>query len=86
MAITLIAVSVVYAWLYNIGGSIWPLVVLHFVQNYFGGGYFGRMFSEQDSVPWIAILTLLYIVWAGFLVWRFGAALGWAGAAAPQRG
>ena len=39
--VTLVAVSVVYAWLYQLGGSVWPLVTLHFVVNYFGGDWFG---------------------------------------------
>jgi uncharacterized protein len=76
IAIAIIAVSVIYAWLYIAGGSIWPVVTLHFVQNYFGGGYFGRLFSPADSVPWTAILTLLYALWAMFLAWKFGSSLG----------
>lgn len=76
IAVTLIAVSVVYAWLYVAGGSVWPLVTLHFVQNYFGGGYFGRLFSENDAAIWVGILTVFYIVWALFLVWNLGPSLG----------
>ena len=47
IAVTLPAVSVVHAWLYARGGSLWPLVVLHWVQNYFGGEYLGRIFAPE---------------------------------------
>ena len=41
--ICIVAVSVVYAWLYNTGGSVWPLVLLHFTVNYFGGEFLGQV-------------------------------------------
>ncbi|HEX9857261.1 MAG TPA: CPBP family intramembrane glutamic endopeptidase, partial [Paracoccaceae bacterium] len=81
IALTLLAVSVVYAWLFISGGSVWPLVTLHFVQNYFGGQYFGRMFAPEDSQVWLGFLTLFYLIWAAFLLWRSGPALGLRGAA-----
>jgi CAAX protease family protein len=74
--ITLMAVSVVYAWLYQVGGSVWPLVTLHFVQNYFGGEYFGSIFAGNDGVIWIGFLTAFYVVWASLLAWRLGPSLG----------
>jgi uncharacterized protein len=76
LVITLIAVSVVYAWLYQVGGSVWPLVTLHFVQNYFGGEYFGTMFANGSQLIYIGILTALYVVWAGGLAWWNGPSLG----------
>lgn len=76
IAIAIVAVSVVYAWLYNMSRSVWPLVVLHFVQNYFGGGIFGRMFAPDDASIWLGFLGAIYVVWALILVWRFGPGLG----------
>ncbi len=70
------AVSVVYAWLYARGRNVWPLVVLHFVQNYFGGEYFAFMFAEPVRDIWVNFLTVFYIGWA-ILLWRwFGPSLG----------
>ncbi len=76
IALALPAVSVVYAWLYVTGRSVWPLVVLHFVQNYFGGEYFGLKFAQVDRDVWIYFVTAFYIVWAVLLWWRFGPSLG----------
>ncbi|MDP4031748.1 MAG: type II CAAX endopeptidase family protein [Pseudorhodobacter sp.] len=76
IAAVLIAVSVVYAWLYVSGGSIWPLVLLHWVQNYFGGGFFGEMFTPEHGRVWTAFLAGLYTIWAVLLVWKFGTGLG----------
>ena len=76
IAVTLPAVSVVYAWLYARGGSLWPLVALHWEQNYFGGEYFGRMFTPEHSFAWLAILTSCYLVWAVAVAWREGPTLG----------
>ncbi len=76
IAIALIAVSVVYAWIYISGDSIWPVVTLHFVQNYFGGGIFGRIFAEKDGSIWVGFLTLFYVLWAITIAWKFGPSLG----------
>jgi membrane protease YdiL (CAAX protease family) len=75
IAIALPAVSVVYAWLYRQGGSIWPLVALHMTQNVIGGMYFGRMFSPRDSVFWTGFLAVFYVAWAAALAWHFGPTL-----------
>ncbi len=76
IALALPAVSVVYAWLYVNGHSVWPLVVLHFAQNYFGGEYFGLKFAQADRGVWIYFLTAFYILWALVLWWRLGPSLG----------
>lgn len=75
IALTLIAVSVVYAWLWVNGGSIWPLVLLHWVVNYFGGQYFGRLFAPADSQVWIGFMTLFYFAWAAAILWFCGPSL-----------
>jgi len=75
LILTLIAVSVVYAWLYQMGGSVWPLVTLHFVQNYFGGEYFGLIFAPEDAWVWTGFLTAFYVLWAVLIVALFGPTL-----------
>ena len=76
IAVAIPAVSVVYAWLYIQGGSIWPIVLAHWVQNYFGGLYFGRMFDFEHSQTWTSALAAGYVACAALLVWRFGPSLG----------
>jgi uncharacterized protein len=75
--VTLVAVSIVYAWLYQLGGSIWPVVALHFSVNYFGGEYFGTMIAEpagQRVYAWF--FAAFYVLWAAFILWRYGPELG----------
>ncbi|HEX9894454.1 MAG TPA: CPBP family intramembrane glutamic endopeptidase [Gemmatimonadales bacterium] len=76
IAVALPAVSVVYAWLYQAGGSIWPLVGLHFIQNLVGGMLFGAMFDGRGDVVWTGFLAALYVLWALILAWRLGPTLG----------
>lgn len=78
--LALFGVSVVYAWLYVAGGSIWPLVLLHWVQNFFGGEWLGTMFTPEHSAVWLTILGVFYLLWASWLVWRYGPSLGAEGA------
>jgi membrane protease YdiL (CAAX protease family) len=73
--VTIVAVSVVYAWLYRRGGSLWPLVTLHFVVNYFGGEWLGEIIAE-GQVLYAIYYAVFYVLWAGFIVWRFGPELG----------
>lgn len=73
MAICIVAVSVVYAWLYRMGGSVWPLVVLHFSVNYFGPNYFGSMLADpQGQFVYRLFFVAFYVIWAGWIAWRFG--------------
>jgi len=76
IAITVMAVSVVYAWLYCRGGSVWPVVIVHFTHNYFGAAFFGQIFAGPDRMPFVEILTVLYIVWVALILWRQGSSLG----------
>ena len=76
IAVALPAVSVVYAWFYARGGSLWPLVVLHWVQNYFGGNYFGLIFAPEYSHVWLSVLAGAYVIWAVLIAWREGPSLG----------
>lgn len=73
---TLVAVSVVYAWLYQFGGSVWPLVTLHFVVNYFGGNWLGQIIAGSGQVTYAIYFGLFYLAWAAIIVWRNGPELG----------
>ncbi len=72
IAVAIVAVSVVYAWLYVAGGSVWPVVIVHFTHNYLGAGFFQEIFAGPDRMPFVAFLTAIYVAWAGLIVWRFG--------------
>jgi uncharacterized protein len=76
IAIAIIAVSIVYAWLYNAGGSVWPLVILHFVVNYFGAGFFQEMLMPDSRVYYATFLMIFYVTWAALLFWWHGPQLG----------
>jgi membrane protease YdiL (CAAX protease family) len=75
-AITIVAVSVVYAWLYQFGRSVWPLVTLHFAVNYFGGEYFGSMIAPSGQVLYAVYFCLGYLIWVGYILVRHGRELG----------
>jgi len=83
VAIAIVAVSVVYAWLYIASGSIWPLVLLHWTQNVFGGELVGASFEPAGNVRWLWFLASAYVIWAAWLLMKFGPSLGRAG---PRRG
>jgi membrane protease YdiL (CAAX protease family) len=76
IAIAIMAVSVVYAWLYVQGGSVWPLVILHFVVNYFGAGFFQEMLQPESRIYYATFLMIFYLAWAALLVWWHGPQLG----------
>ncbi len=55
-------------------GTVGPLL-LHWVTNYFGVQMIGRIFVHDDSGTWLGILTVFYILWADWLVRRYGRSL-----------
>jgi membrane protease YdiL (CAAX protease family) len=76
-AITIVLVSIVYAWLYNSGGSIWPVVLLHFTVNYFGSEFLGEVVSEPATqMIYAMVFCAAYAVWALAIVWKAGPSLG----------
>jgi membrane protease YdiL (CAAX protease family) len=76
MAVCIIAVSVVYAWLYRMGGSVWPVVALHFSVNYFGGELLGSMVTgAYGQFVYQLFFMAFYIAWAAWIVVRFGPSL-----------
>ena len=70
--VTIVAVSVVYAWLYRSGGSVWPLVLLHFQVNYFGGEWLGRYIAEDGQIVYSIFFMAFYLIWVLVIIWRFG--------------
>lgn len=76
IAACLIGVSVVYAWLYQAGGSVWPLVILHLMVNSVNSQYLANMLSEQGREIEVNIMTVFFIAWALLIAWRLGPNLG----------
>lgn len=74
--LTIVAVSVVYAWLYQLSGSVWPLVLLHFVVNYFGGEWLGETIADDGQVTYSLYFMAFYVIWAALIIWRYGPELG----------
>lgn len=74
--VTIVAVSVVYAWLYQVGGSVWPLILLHFVVNYFGGEWLGAVIAPDGQVTYALWYAAFYVIWVAVLIWRYGPELG----------
>lgn len=73
--ITIVAVSVVYAWLYRSGNSVWPLVLLHFQVNYFGGEWLGRYIADEGQVIYSLFFMAFYLIWVFLIIWRCGTQL-----------
>lgn len=70
--ITIVAVSVVYAWLYRSGHSVWPLVLLHFQVNYFGGEWLGRYIADEGQIAYSLFFMAFYLIWVFLIIWRCG--------------
>ncbi len=72
----LAGVSVVYAWLYRAGRSVWPLVLLHAQLNVVSALVTGPMMPDPaDQAVYLAILGVFYIFWAFLIVHRAGPSL-----------
>jgi CAAX protease family protein len=75
--LALTAVPVVYGWLMNAGGSVWPLVLLHAQLNFIASQVTGPMMPQAaDQSRYLMFLGLFYIVWAARIIWRHGPELG----------
>ncbi len=83
IAVAVMAVSVVYAWLFVAGGSVWPVVIVHFTHNYLGAGFFQEVFAGPDRMPFVAFLTAFYVAWVVLVVARLGPSLGRLSSLAP---
>ena len=75
--IAIVAVAVVYAWIYNVGGSPWPVVAVHFTVNYFGSEFLGVIVSDPATQTlYSEIYAGFYVVWAVLIVLFAGPSLG----------
>jgi membrane protease YdiL (CAAX protease family) len=80
------AVSVVYAWLYRMSGTIWTVVMLHAVHNGVSGLYIGGVFDGQAGVLRLGILAALYGALVAYIIYHYGPSLdGSDGARARRR-
>ena len=69
-------VAVVYGWLYRLGGSVWPLVILHGQLNVVSALVTGPMMPDAtDQAVYLAILGVSYLAWAALIVVFTGASL-----------
>jgi len=74
--IAIVAVSVVYAWLYVSGESPWPVVTVHFVVNYFGSEFLGAVVSDPATqIVYAQIYAGFYVAWAVLIVLLNGPSL-----------
>lgn len=75
-AVTIALVSVVYAWLLRMGGSVWPLVLLHFTVNYVGGELLGGVLADaQGQILYALVFCGVFTLAVAAIVLRFGASL-----------
>lgn len=55
---------------------MWPLVVLHFSVNYFGGEWLGQTIAPAGQVTYAIWFAAFYLLWVAFIVWRHEPELG----------
>jgi len=75
VAIALPAVSVVYAWLIRMSGTVWTAVTLHTFLNVVSGVYVYEIFDGGADDLRFAIVTVGFIAWAAYIVIRYGTSL-----------
>lgn len=76
IALGILGMAVVNAWMLKVGGSVWPLIVAHLSVNYFGGGYLNRTITEPiEQTLYQGIMGGCYVFWAVYLIWRYGPSL-----------
>jgi membrane protease YdiL (CAAX protease family) len=73
--IALPAVSVVYAWVYRMSGTVWTAVAVHTFHNVVSSEYLGTVFDGQANELRYAILVAMYVAWAAFIALRYGPSL-----------
>jgi membrane protease YdiL (CAAX protease family) len=69
------AVSVVYAWLYRMSGTVWTAVTLHTFLNVFSGVLAYEIFDGGMAELRFGMVTVGFIAWAGYIVYRYGTSL-----------
>ena len=75
----IVIVSVVFAWLRLMSGSVWPAVILHASHNNFSLGFFADRTSESGTAPYIVteVGVGLLVAWMiiAYVFWRKRSAL-----------
>ena len=73
-SVTIVAASVVMAWLTLRSQSVWPAVILHGSQNAITQGFFSEYTSESDNMAYLVseVGILIAAAWAvaAYLFWR----------------
>jgi membrane protease YdiL (CAAX protease family) len=69
------AVSVVYAWLYRMSGTVWTAVTLHTFLNVFSGVLAYEIFDGGAAELRFGLVTVGFIAWAAYIVYRYGTSL-----------
>jgi membrane protease YdiL (CAAX protease family) len=75
VVLALPAVSVVYAWLYRMSGTVWTAVALHTFHNVVSGEYIGTVFDGNAAELRMGIVAAIYVSWAAYIVYRYGTSL-----------
>lgn len=69
------AVSVVYAWLYRMSGTVWTAITLHTFLNVISGVYVYEIFDGGADELRFGIVAAGFIAWAAYIVYRYGTSL-----------
>lgn len=75
VVIALPAVSVVYAWLIRMSGTVWTAVTLHTFLNVVSSVYVYDIFDGGADDLRFGIVTAGFVAWAAHIVIRYGASL-----------
>jgi membrane protease YdiL (CAAX protease family) len=75
LVVVLPAVSVIYAWLYRMSGTIWPAILVHAVTNGVSALYLGEVFDGDAATLRLGFMATAYVVWAAYIVLRYGSSL-----------
>jgi membrane protease YdiL (CAAX protease family) len=75
VTLTLPAVSVVYAWLIRMSGTVWTAITLHTFLNVVSGVYVYEIFDGGADDLRFGIVTVGFVAWAAYIVIRYGTSL-----------
>jgi membrane protease YdiL (CAAX protease family) len=75
VVVALPAVSVVYAWLYRMSGTVWTAVTLHTFLNVVSGVFAYEIFAGGAAEQRFAIVAAGFVGWAIYIVARYGVSL-----------
>jgi membrane protease YdiL (CAAX protease family) len=73
--VALPAVSVVYAWLYRMSGTVWTAVTLHTFLNVTSGVFAYEIFDGGAPEFRFGIVAAGFVAWAAYIVARYGPSL-----------